>query len=330
MKNQQTRRPRTGVPAWTLIIGVIGLMAAFAGTVRAEAKKTGFTSQSIFIGLPAGGTMVTDGVRMYAIDAGFQYQEVATDPRASGLATVRSSAVFDLPNSPGPLWGSIRIENADGAWAGFWTGRRTAITDPDGTSHLLTSNVMTAEGSGAYAGLVMRSTITGVDVANGNPLTSIGYIIEKKGGPGERPMSYRGIESGRFELHPGMYWPPSAPPQYGAMATFDILEEVGLGSHIGRSTNHGFGLVDIQTGRCSTGGFVVAANGDMLNWVLTGTYSLATSEVSIIVHWAGGTGRFEAAVGEWACATRMELVETGDPLVFMTDWSYNFTGTVRY
>jgi hypothetical protein len=81
-----------------------------------------------------------------------------SDARATGTGTISGDA--DMYGSVGPQWGTYRLENADGAWEGPWTGmlpNAGAVTQV--TAWLV--------GSGAYEGwtyyLYARGTGT-VDV----------------------------------------------------------------------------------------------------------------------------------------------------------------------
>jgi hypothetical protein len=56
-------------------------------------------------------------------------------------------------------------------------------------------------------------------------MASSGYIIEAKGGPGERPIHSRSEGTERVAVHLGMFVPPPPPldpPVFGAMVTWEI------------------------------------------------------------------------------------------------------------
>jgi len=180
----------------------------------------------------------------------------------------------------------------------------------------------TGVGSGTLAGLVARWTITAVDVDLGNPFVGGGYIVEAKGGLGDRPMQSRseGVESVDLVFF------PSQPPMPLPVANWEILTEVAQVSHLGRSTNQGLGMLDLITGQVTGSGTLTSANGDQLYWVATETSLGPTGPVDLTLHWAGGTGRFDAATG--AINGPLELEPTGDPSLM--NFSLNAEGSIRY
>lgn len=307
------------------ILGAIGLVALLSSPVWAEAKKTYFTIVETPVGIPAMGEMFTDGPRMFILGAESAYEETATDPRLTGPKVIHYDAVFDLPAFTGRMWGRSHKQHQDGTWDGYWTGTRTPFTDPDGTPHVRSTITSLAVGSGSFAGLVVRWDITAVDAAPGTPMSGTGYIVEAKGGPSERPMTWRATRTEELVIHEGMFL-PSGP--LGAMGTFDLLSEVGVGMHIGRSTNDGFGLVDLRSGGISGSGYLATASKERLDWVAKGSVDLATGEATVTVHFAGGTGRFEAAVGEMSGT--FAPVWEGGPLVLHSTYDWSGKGTIRY
>jgi hypothetical protein len=73
-------------------------------------------------------------------------------------------------------------------------------------------------------------------------------------------------------------------------------------------------------------GTLTSANGDQLYWVATGTSFGPTGPVDLTLHWAGGTGRFEAAAG--AIHGPLELQPTDDP--FLMEFDLEARGTIQY
>jgi hypothetical protein len=282
--------------ALVLVLSTVGLMLMLPQSAVAGAKMTHFTSIGTLTQPTTLETVMVDATTLYGFAVETGYSEEATDPRVTGNSVLRFGAVFDLPGSPGPLWGTYHLENADGAWDGYWSGQRTAFSDPDATPHLLTTGVTTAVGSGAYRGLVARWEVTVVDADSGNPTQERGYIIEAKGDPDKCPVEWRSEGTERVETRPGLFI--TSPEGQGEMVTWDILKEVTLASHLGLGANEGFGLLDPTTGKVTGGGALRSANGDRLYWVATGTSLGPNGPVDLTLHWAGGTGRFEAAVGE--------------------------------
>ena len=145
--------------------------------VSANAPKTYFTGVEVAIGPPTGGTMkVVDGKLQLRGMVQPAY-DTTSDPRTTGDVTIVVNAVWTLPPDPtGPMWGTFRIENKDGAWYGRWQGRRTLegediISTIQGTCH----------GSGAYEGLVGKWNYRAVNAHLGNPFEISGYILEPPG-----------------------------------------------------------------------------------------------------------------------------------------------------
>jgi len=327
MKQTNNKLQRT--KALALVLSTLGLMLALSPSASAGAKKTYFTIVENPVGIPSMGEVLADGEQLFILGAESSYEETATDPRLTGLKVITYDAVFDPTDFTGRMWGRSRKQHPDGAWDGYWTGTRTAFTAPDSTPHLRSTITSLAVGSGAFKGLVVRWDITAVDAAPGTPMTGSGYIIEAKGGPGERPMQSRSEGTERVEVHLGMFVPPPPPPEppvFGAVVTWEILNEVAQASHMGRSANQGGGLLNPLTGEVSGAGVLTSANGDRLYWVATGWSLGPSGPVDLSLHWAGGTGRFEAAVG--AISGTLDLDATGDPSLM--DLSLSAQGTIRY
>jgi hypothetical protein len=96
-----------------------------------------------------GGLTRVDGVVLHKIGIAL------SDPRVTGMGTLRLNAVGSTVKGVGFQWGTLRIENAGGAWEGSWTG---AYWD-----HLQseTNGAAWMVGSGAYEGLTFYLNIRG-------------------------------------------------------------------------------------------------------------------------------------------------------------------------
>jgi hypothetical protein len=296
-----------------------------AAPAWADAKRTYFTgTETETIG--SFGTWITDGQRLYISGATLLGAEDASDPRVSGQATIGVNAIWDAQTWAGPMWGTFHVVNSDGEWQGHWQGERTFAE-----GHVYSVIVATAVGHGAYEGLVARWTYTGVDVDQTQQLLFTGFIVEAKGGPGDRPFRVSATRTERLEIHPGVIITPGTMPPYEpAMAmTFDIVEEVGQAAHLGRVRNAGTGMV-LPTGEISGCGTATAANGDRLHWVVEGMEDPATGVASVVLHVGGGTGALEAAVGRAGGEVSPMWEPTDDPLVFLSHFSYIAAGTIRY
>jgi len=316
------RRKRLGTRHLASVLCAAGIAVALAAPASAGAKRTHFTgTEHQTVG--SYGTWISDGSKLYISGATLFATRDATDPRVSGQETLTIAAIWDAATWTGPMWGTFHLENGDGAWDGYWHGERT-LSGQDVHSWI----VATMVGSGAYEGLIARSTHTGVNVDQTALLHFTGYIVEAKGGPGERPFHVRATRTERLGLHPGLVvMPPTYEP---AMAmTFDIVEEFGEATHLGRVQNAGTGML-LPNGGISGFGSVTAANGAVLHWIVEGTVDPATGIASILLHFAGGTGAFEAAVGTLEGAVSAEWVPTDDPLVLESHFSYSAAGSIRY
>lgn len=328
--NLHSRRPRLLI--WTL--GALGLVALLSSSTWAGAWKTPFkTTVGAMLTIDPG-LMLTDGVRLYITGGRSTYDEDASDPRISGPALVTVNAAFEFTPQPvgpplmtGPVWSTARRERGDGGvWVCHWVGTRTAFVGEDGLPHVRSRIKEIGVGQGAYEGLVARWEISAVDAETGNPFVGGGYILAAKGGPGERPMRWRseGMES--VGLFLGMMLPPSEPPEYGALITWEIVDETGQASHLGRATNHGLGLLNPLTGEVTGSGTVRSASGDELDWVATGWSLGPSGPVDLTLHWAGGSGRLDAAVGE--ITGNLVLQPTADPGIM--DLDLEAEGFVQY
>jgi hypothetical protein len=296
--------------------------AAAALTVLAGPEKTYFTVVDNPVSSSMG-QMFTDGSQMFILGAESTYNEVATDPRLTGPKVIHCDAMFDLPSMTGRMWGRSHKEHPDGAWDGYWTGTRTAFTDPDGTPHVRSTIVSVAVGSGAFEGLIARWDLSAVDAGPGTAMTGTGYIVEAEGGPGQRPMKWKATRTEQLTIHLGKFLPSET---FGAMATFDFLSDSGVGTHLGQLVNHGSGLIDLNTGLITGAGYLSGANSDEILWVATG--DAATGNVEINVHFAGGTGRFESAIGGVDYSVQVALEGPGP--VYVIDYGYSTAGSIQY
>lgn len=141
--------------------------------VAADSPKSYFTGVEE-LGPPAGGTIkVVDGKVLFRgmVQPGY---DTTTDPRTSGEVTIVANAVWIPPDLIGPMWGTFRLVNEDGAWEGHWQGKRTLV---DGD--IISRSQGTAHGSGDYEGLVGKWIWSGINAGPENPYLDInGYVLE--------------------------------------------------------------------------------------------------------------------------------------------------------
>jgi len=103
---------------------------------------------------------------------------------------------------------------------------------------VVSSIFATAEGGGAYKGMVARWDYSGVNVDKTHELSARGFIVETKVGSGYFPLQVQATRTERIEFHSGLITTPPAQPPYhsGAIATVDIVEEVAQVSFLGLAT----------------------------------------------------------------------------------------------
>ena len=77
------------------------------------------------------GPPCSPGSRVHFRGVVLEFDQEATDPRATGRLSVVVNGNFDRwPGASGPFWGSFRQEVAQGGvWEGTWTGERTPTAE---------------------------------------------------------------------------------------------------------------------------------------------------------------------------------------------------------
>jgi hypothetical protein len=310
---------RTTVFLWT-----IGLTTVLSVPAWAEATRTYFNTVVSSMTTVDPGTVYTDLQKLYVIGGVSTYDELASDPRIAGPAEVHLNVRFDFATLTGPMWGWAIRDRGAGAWRCWWVGTRTLFTDQEGNVHTRSTIMETGVGSGSLAGLVARWTITAVDADLGNPFVGGGFVVEAKGGPDVRPMR---SQSEGAERVSEVFFPLPEPTPLPVIE-WEILDEVAQVSHLGRSSNKGLGMLDIIAGTVTGSGTVTSANGDQLYWVATGTSLGPSGPVDLTLHWAGGTGRFDAAVGEIRGDLTLEPDSHEDPSVM--DFKLDAQGNIQF
>ena len=160
-----------------VLVSLLLLTLVFSTSlVSANAPKSYFTGDEA-IGPPTGGTMkVVDG-KLHLRGVVQPGVDTTSDPRTTGDVTIVVNAVWTLPELTGPMWGTFRLENGDGAWYGRWQGKRTL----EGGDIISTIQV-TGHGSGEYEGLIGKWNYSAVNAGPDNPYFEIsGYILEPHG-----------------------------------------------------------------------------------------------------------------------------------------------------
>lgn len=301
----------------------IGVFAALtlASTLHtgAATKRTYFTGiEGNYILEP--GQWFSDGADLFAFRRACDADEDITDPRLKGLG----SWTYAVAATAGKFWGWGRIvpDQGAGEWTGYFTGTMSAGT----TIH------MTLTGTGDYAGLVARLTYT--DGLEPGTLAISGYIVEAKGGPGDRPLKLSLCRTEQLEmlncveLDPAV-WPPEPfmPLRPATVVRTTIMSETGQATHAGSITTEGFSLMDPVTGVMTGTGTAKAANGDEIYWIHLATFD-QNGVAHNSVHFCGGTGRFEAVTGGFVGQITEGPAPTEDPAV--SQFCYDGVGTIRY
>lgn len=266
-------------------IAALALCTLWLPTTALAKTKTPFTSIET-TSMVNPGTWVTDWTSIFITGWMISGVEDASDPRLCGTEAIGADAIVDMATGATKYWGTYHLENAGGAWDGYWYGDTA-----NGTG------VCTTVGSGGYAGLVARWT-----AASHGHWT--GYIVEN--GPGEVPMTLRGSVEEHIEWVVGAVLDPATMQptgEFGVIGLDSLVSGGGVGLHLGACTELArLGLITLPnptTAAWSVMGIMKAANGDLLSWVAMGQKDIKTGANDGTVHFAGGTGRFEAATGSF-------------------------------
>lgn len=307
-----------------LIIATITTLAAWA--CLAGPERTDWTSTEFGWAFIDPGIQFSDGNRLLIMKAKMTCVDEVSDERLSGNSVLGVNAIWKITEWTGPMWGSYEVENAGGGWTGYWMGERTPFTDSDGTKHIRSVLYGAASGTGGYAGLVARFDFEGVDtLETGSPLVGKGYILEARANLVQRPITTRATREEHISIYPGLILPDTP----GALAVWEITADAGNTSHMGVTSNLGIGLLDPATGFGTGFGTVTGKNGDSVFWVANSTTDLATGIANPEIHIAGGTGRFDAAIG-------MLTGEFHEKIIPISDWeleasySYTASGWIAY
>jgi hypothetical protein len=154
-----------------------------------------------------------------------------------------------------------------------------------------------------------------------------GYIIEAKGGLGDRPFSIKACKTERVESYDCDLMLGSVGPAKATFLKAAVLSEAGQATHAGRFSNEGVFLVDPATGAVTGTGTASAANGDALLWVYSGALD-AMGVAQGSVFFCGGDGQFDAAVGGFTVNVKESSPDPADPQVVHE--CYSGQGVIRY
>lgn len=149
-------------PDWSPL--VITPMPTSTPVAPADPKAPAFVTGTSVISETTGPTRIQDGACERVSGVVVQGTSTTTDPRASGSATFRISGVGC--GDVGFEWGTMRVENAGGAWEGFCSGGIWNNENASDFSCWLT-------GSAGYEGLTYYSHST----SGGNASVDTGIIL---------------------------------------------------------------------------------------------------------------------------------------------------------
>ncbi len=273
--------PQVGIGTAALVLcGALVLPSTAQGVT-----KTAFTTKEV-VKIVNPGTWITDGKSAFITGMKFSGSEDASDSRLSGTESFSGDGIMDLATGARMLWGPYHLENADGAWDGYWY-----MDTSTGTAGATTA------GSGRYTGLLARWIWAGTHWE--------GYIVEN--GPGEVPITLRGQRVEQFDWIVGAVLDPANMQPTGetaVVAKVTLVKGDGVATHTGKTTDVAeVGIVTFPesptTAAWSSFGTLKAANGDLLYWVAMGENDLKAGVNNGTVHFVGGTGRFDAATGSF-------------------------------
>jgi hypothetical protein len=144
---------RKSLSAWVGLVVLVALVLV-PGSAAARASRVEFSAIEVPTGPPVdhGDWTELPSGNIHVRGMASVYQEVATDPRISGLNTVVMNANWG-PDFAGPMWGTsenVLADSADCPGGGIWQGNWTGMMNADGSYsyHAVLQGV-----SGCVAGL---------------------------------------------------------------------------------------------------------------------------------------------------------------------------------
>jgi len=265
-------------------------------------------------------------------------EDHATDERLTGTVTIVFDMVWEGPKQLGPIWGYVKLQNhhaepaKNGWWEGYCFGAREL--DQDGET-VVSSFEGTMQGRGIHEGLIARYWYKGTDVMGTGILPGHGYVVEH--GAPVRPLKTRTSHTHLGMIVPGFYVIPFSPVpitdpiEMKTLIYWWVEDASGLTTHMGLGVDSGFGIFDMETGTGSGMGYETAANGDKIHWV-AGLTGLPNEYTRLDLNFAGGTARFDAAVGGFTATFKEEvsIPDPENPMLLQVDFGYAASGWIRY
>lgn len=170
---------RKNVLAWVGLVVLVALVLVPA-SAAATATRVGFSGVEMPLGPPVdyGDWIELPSGNIHVRGMTSQYQEVATDPRMSGLNTSVMNANWGR-DFAGPMWGtseSVLSDSGDCPGGGVWQGNWTGMMSVDGS---YTYSAVGKGISGCVAGL--RFSLTAFNPGGEAPTTYTGEILNPHG-----------------------------------------------------------------------------------------------------------------------------------------------------
>jgi hypothetical protein len=313
----------------TTAVAAFSLVILVCLTAQAEAKRTHVTGhEGNYAGVPGyTAHYYTDGAEMFVFGAAIAADDniTAADNPSDMRLTGKMTYHYTVDMGEGMFWGTAHLVPTigGGEWDGFWQGPLSGERPIS----------ITLLGQGKFAGLVARLNYTPGTVYY---YDIDGYIVEAKGGPGDRPFKISAISTEEVEVHSCMEvvqtgpstFVPVDPPVYGVVFKGTILSQVMEATHMGRSSNSGFSLLNPLTGEFTGTGIATAANGDKVYWVDSFDLDWITSVSHGSVNFCGGTGQLDPAFGWFNFETQDNVPDPTNPLI--STIFYTGSGTIRY
>jgi hypothetical protein len=154
---------------------ILAIVLIPAGQANAKMVKTHFTGTEVHFRDVSAGTETYPDKNLYHTRNAVEVFTVQTsDLRVSGEDRVVVNWNFKLVDAPvyvtGKMWGTFTITNADGYWAGNWSG----VRDKDGYSYYR----FEGKGYGDYKGMKLFMRLQRLTPDPTQPETISGYILE--------------------------------------------------------------------------------------------------------------------------------------------------------
>jgi len=134
------------------LLGGVGSVGVLGQNEDATVQMLHVTGTETFVSFTPGDTQMVGDVEQMRGASAVHTVEMS-DPRLSGTLTVSVDLDEYPPGDFGVQWGTYRLENEAGAWAGQWSGVFWTPPDGGGGGHSAWDLSAWAVGEGDYEGL---------------------------------------------------------------------------------------------------------------------------------------------------------------------------------